>query len=320
MKAELVDLLVCPACQVGFQLVVDSGSGDHIEAGHLDCPQCNRRVPIQGGVPRFVDSDKYVSSFSFQRNLVRKYWDRGFAADPTTVSAFELKTGVPAGELKGKTVLDVGCGYGRFLGVVSDAGGRIVGVDLSTDSVELCQDKFGGRAGVDVIQADVLDLPFPKGADAAPVFDLIFSIGVLDHTPDCERSFKSLPPLLKDDGRISIWIYDDYDWIRNRFSDIYRKVTTRLPSRMLLGLCHWNQVWTPIRRIPRLGRLFNEFLPGCHTRAPWAIRVMSDFDWYSPTFQSKHTFPQVFRWFEEAGLEKIRIYDPPVSVTGCKGK
>src|SRR5437763_1756054 len=56
--------------------------------------------------------------------------------------------------------------------------------------------------------------------------------GVLHHTPDCERAFKSLPQYLKPGGTIAIWLYSAYNkWYR--FSDIYRKITHRISPRAL---------------------------------------------------------------------------------------
>ena len=41
---------------------------------------------------------------------------------------------------------------------------------------------------------------------------------------------------------------------------------------------------------------------------------MDTFDWYSPKYQSKHSYPEVFKWFKESGLTDIEILDTPVSV------
>jgi len=47
-------------------------------------------------------------------------------------------------------------------------------------------------------------------------------------------------------------------------------------------------------------------------------RVLDTFDWYSPKFQSKHTYEQVFGWFEDCGLEDLRVGRTPISVRGRK--
>jgi len=48
------------------------------------------------------------------------------------------------------------------------------------------------------------------------------------------------------------------------------------------------------------------------------VRVLDTLDWYSPKYQSKHTYEQVFRWLESCGLEALNIGDIPIGVTGRK--
>lgn len=50
----------------------------------------------------------------------------------------------------------------------------------------------------------------------------------------------------------------------------------------------------------------------------WQWRVPDTFDWYSPWYQSKHTYEQVFRWFESCGLQDLTVGDVPVAVRGRK--
>ena len=50
----------------------------------------------------------------------------------------------------------------------------------------------------------------------------------------------------------------------------------------------------------------------------WRWRVLDTFDCYAPTYQSYHTYPEVFRWFEEEGLTDIRVNEPAVTVSGRK--
>jgi hypothetical protein len=47
-------------------------------------------------------------------------------------------------------------------------------------------------------------------------------------------------------------------------------------------------------------------------------RILDTFDWYSPWYQSKHTYEEVFRWFESCGIEDLHVAGVPVSVRGRK--
>lgn len=119
---------------------------------------------------------------------------------------------------------------GRFAEVASRWGAKVVGIDLSK-ATEMAAQNLADRPDVLICRADLRQLPF-----APRNFDYIYSIGVLHHTPDCKQAFKGLVPFLKPGGAIAIWVYSSYDkWYR--MSDVYRKITTRLPARQLHALC-----------------------------------------------------------------------------------
>jgi len=88
---------------------------------------------------------------------------------------FRKQTGFTPEELRGKLVLDVGCGMGRFAEVATCWGARVLGVDLSAAG-EVAARNLLDREFV-ALQADVFSLPFAPGT-----FDQIYSIGVLHHT------------------------------------------------------------------------------------------------------------------------------------------
>lgn len=47
-------------------------------------------------------------------------------------------------------------------------------------------------------------------------------------------------------------------------------------------------------------------------------RVFDTFDWYSPMYQSKHTYEEVSRWFEGCRLDSLRVIESPIAVRGHK--
>lgn len=291
--------------------------------GHLDgrgnelvCVGCGRKYPIVHGVARFVDEQRYAGSFGFQWKIhARTQLDTD--ASNRSEMAFRRRTGFAPENLAGKLVLDVGCGMGRFADVASRWGAHVVGIDLSVAS-EVAVRNLGGR-DADIFQADVFRLPF-----AAESFDFIYSIGVLHHTPDCEGAFKSLSPLLKPGGRIAVWLYSGYNpWYR--MSDVYRKMTRRMPSRLLLAMCYaavpLYAVHRAFRALPIAGRRASSALAYAIPMSfnpDRAWRILDTFDWYSPWYQSKHTYGEVFRWFEECGLDDLKVMEEPLAVQGRK--
>lgn len=273
------------------------------------CSGCKRSYPRLRGVPRFVSSDKYVSNFSMQWNT----YSRTALDNETSKQSEEtllLKTGLKPEDVKGKRILDVGCGMGRFCDVVSRWGGEIVGVDLSL-AVEAAYTNVGSRANVRILQADVFQLPF-----APESFDIIFSIGVLHHTPDCKRAFESLVPFVKRGGTIAIWVYAHLG-LSSHCSDFMRIFTTRMPQPLLHRLCQIASPLYPLYKVPGLGMALQVALPiSMHPDPEW--RALDTFDWYAPQYQSKHTNPEVVAWFKSAGLQQVETLQFPVSVRGVR--
>jgi SAM-dependent methyltransferase len=305
--AEVMSILRCPSCRGMLRE----------QEGGLSCPGCRSFYRSRNGTVRFVDNESYAGNFGFEWH---KYAQTQLDQDGSCESevGFCQKTGFSPEEIRGKLVLDVGCGTGRFAEVASRWGARVVGIDLSS-AAEVAARNLANRKSVTIFQADIFALPF-----APESFDFIYSIGVLHHTPDCAQAFKVLPSFLKPGGSIAIWLYSGYhNWYR--FSDLYRKVTHRLPARWLHALCH---VATPfyyfhrgLRWIPLVGPplsgLVRHLFPVSLNPNP-DVRILDTFDWYSPKYQSKHTYEQVFRWFESCGLESIRVLGTPVAVRGSR--
>ncbi|MBI3490304.1 MAG: hypothetical protein HY047_00650 [Acidobacteria bacterium] len=65
MRDAFAQHLVCPACRGPLAVRVEERAGDRIRTGQLSCA-CGASYPIREFVPRFVPTDSYVDTFSFQ--------------------------------------------------------------------------------------------------------------------------------------------------------------------------------------------------------------------------------------------------------------
>jgi 2-polyprenyl-3-methyl-5-hydroxy-6-metoxy-1,4-benzoquinol methylase len=280
------------------------------DANGYRCRTCEAGFPAVEAIPRFVAAEFYGRSFGFQWNRFARTQLDSASGGRASRDTFVEKTGQPLELLAGRTVLDAGCGMGRFAEVCADAGANVHAIDLST-AVEAAAQNLRDRPNVWIYQADIMKLPFADGT-----FDFIYSIGVLHHTPNTRAAFDQLPRLLKPGGRLAVWVYSTL--LRgSRASTALRLVTPHLPKRWLLEAC---RIAVPLYRIHQhssLGRFSTAMLPTTlHPIAEW--RWLGTFDWYSPRYQWKHTDEEVEGWFRDAGLVDVRRGSFPVSVAGTR--
>jgi SAM-dependent methyltransferase/uncharacterized protein YbaR (Trm112 family) len=316
MTRTLLRLLCCPSCRGDLLLTSDEPSDSpDLETGGLTCPACDVTYPIVRGVPRFVERDGYAGSFSYEWNRWNRVQLDVAGGERESEDTFIEKTGMRPEDVKGRLVLDVGCGAGRFLDVVSRWGAEAVGVDLSF-AVEASRGNLGDRPNVNVVQADVFHLPFRDG-----VFDAVFSIGVLHHTPATERAFKGLPRLLRDGGLAAVWLYHYTDPVYRAASDFWRSIFSRVPRAVAYAWC-WLLVallsplyrsraagWPLLRELPR------RIPVSPHPKFHW--RVLDTFDWWTPVYQDKLCSPRrVIGWFGDCGLRDLDVLTHDTSVRG----
>lgn len=157
-------------------------------------------------------------------------------------------------------------------------------------------------------QADLFKLPFSDG-----YFDYIYSIGVLHHTPDTKAAFDCLPRLLKKGGKLSIWLYPEYNVVINYNIRFWRKIFHMLPHSVFFGVCKLLASY-PIAFLYRKIKLLHVIMhmPSVNS-VSYKDRVRVILDYYSPKYLNEHSYFEVYQWFKKSGFKDIQVLKQPVS-------
>ena len=359
MKYRLLELLICPECAGRLTLSPEPGMVRRPAPGlnkpslvcsrfcgllnqplppapgHSipDCDQCYRQEVMAGslrcdkghdyriedGVPILIPGPlsgrgaKTAKAFGYEWLRYRVE----LAQEERKI--FLAETLCEPEEFAGRLVLDAGCGMGRFTRIAAELGAELVGIDLSP-AVQAVFAETARLPRLHVIRGDLTRPPLRPGS-----FDLVYSLGVLHHTPDTRTALQAVVPLARSGGTIAFWVYGragDYRnfltnpleatraaffkahprlhrpyWrllkVREKISDALRIIATRLPAAVLYSLC---LALVPFGAIPGI----KYFTFSAHPN--WRVRRQENFDWLSPPFQFKHTKEEIREWIAELGL------------------
>jgi len=128
----------------------------------------------------------------------------------------------------GKRVLEIGCGLGTDGAQFAKAGADYTGCDLTEAAVEFARKRFAlSNLPGTFRTADAEKLDFPDNT-----FDVVYSHGVLHHTPDTEGAVREVHRVLKTGGRAIVMLYhrDSYNY----------RINIRFLRRGGMHLLKWN--------------------------------------------------------------------------------
>lgn len=307
MHKKFAEYFIDPITNEPLELLVTERQGDIIISGSLK--SSSSEFPIIRGIPRFVDFElkNYTDSFSYEW----KRWPKvqfesenlGKPMEGHTQNMWENITGISNNNLKGKTILDIGCGSGRFIDIARRKGATVIGLDYSA-SVEVVNRNFIGDDNVCICQADALNLPFKKNS-----LDGAYSIGVLQFTPDSAKGVSEAFKILNKDGWLAITVYLKGSQYDNPVTHAYRKLFRFLshpfkyyPALMysifivyFLRLFNWIK---PLRKVLKI------IFPNIYLKSiKWSI--LDTFDMVTPTFQKGYIPYEIFQWFKSSGFREI---------------
>ena len=180
-------------------------------------------------------------------------------------------------------VVEVGCGTGQMCLYLARADRVVVGLDFSRAALRLGAEaaRRFGVGGVQFVESDLRNPGVRAGA-----FDVVYSSGVLHHTPDPRASFAGLVRLVRPGGAVVLGLYNAF---------------ARVPTRLRRAIARL----TAFRAVP--------FDPVLRERAAEPARRDAWLrDQYQHPEEHVHTIAEVQGWFAENGVEYLRTYPSAV--------
>lgn len=320
MRERFVPKLACPACRGPLRLEATRRDGDEVAEGRLACA-CGASHPIVRGIPRMVVGEAAVrgtqESFGTQW---RRRTEGSFEAETLfgltreeEQRLFFQALDLTAKDLRGRWVLDAGCGSGRLTTGLATHGAEAVGIDV-TQSVDVIASQ-APAPNLHLVQGSLLDIPFADGA-----FDVVWSMGVIHHTGDTLGAFRNLARVVRPGGRLYVWVYSSrkltlYKLIRDAL-----RITPSIRKDLLFYGCY---MMAPPLKAYHVGKFALRRLRGRPTtpreRREAHIRTIAFelFDDLAPPHQTRHTPDEVVGWFRQAGFRDM-VVEGEVGVRGFR--
>jgi len=217
-------------------------------------------------------------------------------------------------DFAGKRVLDAGCGPGHHIRLVAPAAAEVVGLDLNAH--ELARANLADLPNVSIVEGDLA-----RWKPDEP-FDVIYSIGVIDHTDDPDASMAHLASLLRPGGLLMAWV-----WSRegNRFmasvvepvrARVLRRRSRRAVERLARAL---TAVLYPV--VHTVYRLPLRFLPYYayfenFRRLTFERNALNVFDKLNAPYTELISRERALSWFPADDFEDVQIL-PYRGVSWC---
>lgn len=315
MQQDLYQRLRCPRCQERLGLQIETGSTERVSTGWLDCLACVERFPIVAGIPRFVPCETYADSFGILWDAFRQAVLDSTLGSTHNHDRFFSQTGWSAEELRGKWVLEIGSGAGRFTEIAFQAGAHVVAVDYST-AIDVCQKNLGKDTRLHYVQGDIYGLPFRP-----QMFDYVCCFGVLHRLPDARTAVHQLGKQVKPGGQLAVDIAPP-KWGRRFGATAWMRLLTRHMTRerkmqFAVRLTDWLlPIQRMLGRIPLIGLRMERLLPvapidtvGLCTREVQRERArLAMCDRLTATYHKPGCATKLTEWLTESGIENPEVF------------
>lgn len=272
--SDIRELLACPACR-----------GDL--SADWRCISCGSSFEAPDGIPHLrLNGDSRIEA-------VRAFYDAApFPGYPPrdSLSTFRARAGrsrfaqlldrAVAGDAR---IAEVGCGTGQMSLFLANADRLVVAADLSRPSLTLGA-AAARRFGVN--QVHFVETDLHRSALRAGAFDVVYSSGVLHHTPNPRAAFADVARLARPGGIVIVGVYN---------------AVARIPLRLRRAVARVSDF-----RVVPFDPVLRERRHEPARHAAW-LR-----DQYQHPEEHSHTVAELKRWFSDNGLDYLRSFPSTV--------
>jgi len=204
-------LFVCPKCKAPLRKLEQA----------YECQTCHSQYPTVQGVPVFITGQ--VAS-----DKMNEFWDKGwqnrveagdhqFLKEDSQLLRAKLLENVQILKAEnhpiietdltdGKIILNIGCGTGEAPLFIVQGAINYIGLDYSFNAAKYSYDAIKKLGGTGITaQANAEALPIEDNS-----IDLVYSNGVLHHTPETINALDEVYRVLKPGGKAIIGLYNTY--------------------------------------------------------------------------------------------------------------
>lgn len=295
---------------------IDPFSRKILEKTEQGLSNSERNFPLLKGAYRLVEEEgNYTDNFGFQWNKFAATQIDKSASITLSYNRFMAATDWDKEDLSGKNILEVGSGAGRFSQIVLDhTKATLYSVDYS-NAVEANFKNNGPNDRFHLFQASIYDLPF-----APAQFDKVFCFGVLQHTPDVEKSVASLIDMAKPGAEVVVDFYPVNGWwTKIHAKYIFRPFTKKMSQQELYKkiVNNADRLIKTYRIAAKIGgKWLTRFVPVCDIDgtlpknvSPEQLKemvILDTFDMFSPQYDQPQKISTVVNWFKKYGMDNVK--------------
>lgn len=193
-------------------------------------------------------------------------------------------------ELRGKHVLDLGCGFGALSYLLLEKGARVSATEIDKDKLAFAKKKLSKHKAFKPRLVTGSKLPFPD-----KMFDMVFIFDVIEHVQNPQQTLREVWRTLKKGGYLYVeftpyysvvghHLYDYAKWPVHILSE--EKIRQMVFSRKIPGFMTQEYYWRQFKSLNKLkiGRFQNLVKRYDTVREKFIVKYPEVFEWNIPFF------------------------------------